>query len=120
MVKSFRGVEVDFNALSKKYEKTVALGNSHMNAKGDLLGRGGKIIKTREEQLKAYDEAKLQRQEGKVMLGDDGKEEIAEEATPITRVRKPREMKKPKQPVIIEEKKEELSEDDGFIADEVK
>ena len=78
MVKSFRGVEVDFNALSKKYEKTVALGNSHMNAKGDLLGRGGKIIKTREEQLKAYDEAKLQRQEGKVMLGDDGKEEIAD------------------------------------------
>lgn len=49
MVKSFRGKEVDMVSLAKKNEKAVALGNAHMNGRGDILGKGGKIIKTREE-----------------------------------------------------------------------
>ena len=112
MVKSFRGVEVDFNSLVKNNEKAVALGNAHFNAKGDLLGRGGKIIKAREEQLKEYDEAKLRRQEGSVMLGDDGKENIVEE-TPVAPVKRGR---KPKKNELISD----IESDDGFIADEEK
>lgn len=54
MVKSFRGKEVDMIALEKKNEFKVALGNAHMNTRGDILGRGGIIVKTREDQLKEW------------------------------------------------------------------
>lgn len=54
MVKSYKGKEVDMISLAKKNEKTVALGNAHMNGRGDRLGRGGKIVETREEMLEKY------------------------------------------------------------------
>lgn len=54
MAKSFRGKEVDMIALEKKNEFKVALGNAHMNTRGDILGRGGIIVKTREDQLKEW------------------------------------------------------------------
>ena len=37
------------NKLAMQNEMTVAVGNVRMNARGDLLGPGGKIIKTSEE-----------------------------------------------------------------------
>ena len=49
MARSYRGKEVDMVSLAKQNEKTVALGNAHMNAKGDILGKGGIVIKSREE-----------------------------------------------------------------------
>lgn len=57
MVKTYRGKEIDMVSLAKKNEKTVALGNAHMNGRGDILGRGGEIIETREEVLKKYYDA---------------------------------------------------------------
>lgn len=54
MVKSFRGKEVDMLALERANAEKIALGNAHMNTKGDIVGRGGVIIKTREEQLKEW------------------------------------------------------------------
>jgi len=54
MAVSYRGKEVDMVSLAKKYEKNVALGNAHMNGHGDILGKGGKIIKPREKQLTEY------------------------------------------------------------------
>lgn len=57
MAISFRGKNVDIVSLAKKYEKEVALGNAHMNGRGDILGEGGKVTKTREEMLKEYHES---------------------------------------------------------------
>ena len=54
MVKSAKGVEVNMNELSAKFDQTVAVGNVHMNARGDLLGKGGKIVKSREERAQEY------------------------------------------------------------------
>ena len=54
MAVSYRGKQVDMVSLAKKYEKTIALGNAHLNGRGDILGKGGKIVKTREEQLAEY------------------------------------------------------------------
>nr|DAJ42573.1 MAG TPA: hypothetical protein [Caudoviricetes sp.] len=51
MALSFRGRQVDMVSLAKKNEKVVALGNAGMNGRGDILGKGGKIVKTREEVL---------------------------------------------------------------------
>ena len=44
---SMQGKPVDFEALRTKHEKTIAVGNTKRNARGDTLG--GKIIKKRDE-----------------------------------------------------------------------
>jgi hypothetical protein len=57
MVKAYRtmrGREVDFEKLSLRNENTAAVGNMRVNARGDELGAGGKIIKTREQILADY------------------------------------------------------------------
>lgn len=51
---SMRGREVDLEKLSMKHETTPAVGNAKVNARGDQLGPGGKVIKTREEVLADY------------------------------------------------------------------
>jgi hypothetical protein len=44
-----RGEIMDFSALSQKNQEQIALGNARMNAKGDILGEGGVILKTQEQ-----------------------------------------------------------------------
>ena len=46
---SMQGKPIDFEALRTKNEKTVAVGNTGTNSRGDKLGKGGKIIKKRDE-----------------------------------------------------------------------
>jgi hypothetical protein len=43
------GKYIDMDAIKTKNETIIAVGNSRTNARGDLLGPGGKIIKTRDE-----------------------------------------------------------------------
>lgn len=52
--RTMRGKEIDMEKLSIRNETTPAVGNMRVNARGDQLGPGGKIIKTREEILKDY------------------------------------------------------------------
>lgn len=52
--KSMRGKPVDMEILRKKNELTPAVGNARVNARGDELGPGGKIIKKREEVIKEF------------------------------------------------------------------
>ena len=54
VVRSMRGKEVDMEKLNLKNETTPAVGNMKVNARGDELGPGGKIVRTREEILKDY------------------------------------------------------------------
>ncbi len=49
-----RGKQVDMEQLNLKNEKLPAVGNMQVNARGDLLGKGGKITKTKEEILSDY------------------------------------------------------------------
>lgn len=51
---SVRGKEVDMEKLSLRNEKTPAVGNVRVNARGDELGPGGKVIRTREQVLADY------------------------------------------------------------------
>ena len=51
---SVRGKEVDMEKLSLRNEKTPAVGNMRVNARGDELGPGGQIIRTREQVLQDY------------------------------------------------------------------
>ena len=46
---SARGAVVNFDELSRKNSKVIAVGNGRMNARGDRLGAGGKIIRKIED-----------------------------------------------------------------------
>ena len=52
--RSMQGKEVDMGKLVMQNEMTMAVGNVKVNARGDELGAGGKIIKTREQILADY------------------------------------------------------------------
>jgi hypothetical protein len=44
-----QGKEIDMGKLIAQNEMSVAVGNMKVNARGDQLGAGGQIIKTREQ-----------------------------------------------------------------------
>ena len=57
MAKSYRtmrGKEVDMDALLEKNQLMPAVGNVKMNARGDEIGPGGRVIKKLEETIQAY------------------------------------------------------------------
>lgn len=49
-----QGKNIDLDLLISRNELTPAVGNARVNARGDELGPGGKIIKKREDVLKDY------------------------------------------------------------------
>ena len=52
--RSMRGREIDMEKLNLKNEMQPAVGNMKVNARGDELGPGGQIVRTREEVLADY------------------------------------------------------------------
>jgi hypothetical protein len=52
--RTMKGKMVDMDQLLEKNQTMPAVGNVRMNARGDELGPGGKIVKRREEQINAY------------------------------------------------------------------
>ncbi len=54
IVKSAQGKSVDIDSLRLQNETAIAVGNMNVNARGDVLGRGGKVVKTREQVMKDY------------------------------------------------------------------
>lgn len=47
--RSAKGRAIDFDSIQNAHDKTIAVGNANYNARGDLLGSGGRIIKTVEQ-----------------------------------------------------------------------
>jgi len=52
--KSANGKIVDMDMLRQRNELTPAVGNARVNARGDELGKGGQIIRKREDILRDY------------------------------------------------------------------
>lgn len=52
--RTMQGEKVDIEALFRKNELTQAVGNMKTNARGDELGPGGSIVKTREQKAREY------------------------------------------------------------------
>ena len=48
------GSQVDMDILRLANENTIAVGNARTNARGDLLGPGGKVVKTRAQVMQDY------------------------------------------------------------------
>jgi hypothetical protein len=55
--KSMQGKTVDIEKLAKQHELTPAVSNIKINARGDLLGDGGKIVQRREDVVSSYYES---------------------------------------------------------------
>lgn len=51
---SMRGREVDMEKLNLRFENVPAVGNAKVNARGDELGPGGVVKRTREQVLQDY------------------------------------------------------------------
>jgi hypothetical protein len=52
--RSARGDAVDMDMIRLSNESTIAIGNMRTNARGDQLGSGGKVIKTRAQVMSEY------------------------------------------------------------------
>ena len=52
--RTMQGKAVDMDLLRQRNELTPAVGNARVNARGDELGPGGKIVKKREDVVKEY------------------------------------------------------------------
>ena len=52
--RSMRGKVVDMDLLRKRNELTPAVGNARVNARGDELGPGGKIIKKADDKVREH------------------------------------------------------------------
>ena len=57
LYRTMQGRMVDIEKLRASNESVKAVGNMNVNARGDVVGQGGKIIKTKEDQIKDYYEA---------------------------------------------------------------
>ena len=52
--RTMQGKQIDMDLLRQRNELTPAVGNARVNARGDELGAGGKIIRKREDILRDY------------------------------------------------------------------
>jgi len=48
------GTQVDMDMLRLANENTIAIGNARTNARGDLLGPGGAVVKTKAQLMQDY------------------------------------------------------------------
>lgn len=75
LYRTMQGRMVDIEKLRASNEGVKAVGNMNVNARGDVLGAGGQIIKSKEEQMKEYYDAP----KGRV---SDARSRTPREATP--------------------------------------
>jgi len=140
--KSMRGVSIDLAKLMAKSEKNISVGNTSTNARGDQLGRGGRVVKSADAiarehynvnnpravvkssikvdndvDMSGKDQAVVQEAPAKKQTEDDWKEPVS------TPVEEPKEEVKETAPVTEEAVEDDWVEDDegNFVkASEIK
>ena len=81
--RTIQGKAIDMDLLRQRNELTPAVGNVRVNARGDELGPGGKIIKKREEVLRDYYEDNVEPTEFEASEKEPTVEEPAVETTEV-------------------------------------
>ena len=120
---TMQGKQVDMDLLRKKNELTPAVGNARVNARGDELGPGGKIIRKREDIVKEYYKTQPVAEEPPVVPVTPQTVAQAETVTATTTTKSSKKTTKAQSKLKeAEATKEELAEfddmDDGWIEDE--
>lgn len=116
--RSMQGKVVDLDLLIKRNELTPAVGNAKVNARGDELGPGGKIVKKREEVVKEYyNQTPVAQQSKKKELSEAEAAELEEfDNEPVPPKPAPKvEAKKPAKIVEVEEDEWVEDEDGNFV-----
>ena len=75
---TFQGKQIDMDTLRQRNELTPAVGNARVNARGDELGPGGKIIKKRDDVIRDYYEEHPQAAPDEVAEVEQPVEEVTE------------------------------------------
>ena len=117
--KTMKGKTVDLELLRQKNEMTPAVGNARVNARGDELGPGGKIIRKKEDVLRDYyaDNPATVPDEsvGKIVADEPAAVEESTSKPKTTRAQK----KAASKEVVNEPTEAELAEfDDEWVQDE--
>ena len=135
--KTSRGVIVDIDQVRLANEDTIAIGNAKTNARGDQLGSGGKVVKTKAQVMQEYHNLNTDIVEHDEPVGTSSKpkdsqvlvkgiEDVAEnkvvtpvaEATPVT-ASAPKKEEVKAEPVVEQEKKETYVKPRGSFAESV-
>tara|TARA_A100001011_G_C14282863_1_gene832301 strand:- start:499 stop:843 length:345 start_codon:yes stop_codon:yes gene_type:complete len=107
-----QGQMIDMDALSLKNEKEIALGNMKVNARGDKLGKGGKVIAERDQVARAYYQNNPKAVVQSVSIKDavDDKPVVEQSASIVkpkkTKVKKTKEVELPNGDIEIQEVEE--------------
>ena len=121
--KSMRGVEIDLAKLMARQEKNITIGNTKTNARGDQLGKGGRIVKSADELAREH----YNRNDPKAVVQGGIK---ADDDTPEIRQTRVEEVEKPveddwQEPVSAptpeptkEPEPKAVKEDDPWVEDE--
>ena len=84
MYKTMQGKMVDIEKLRATNENVQAVGNMNVNARGDVIGQGGRVVKTKAEVMKNY----YQTPKGRA---EDVPNKITKKANPVTQqIQQPR------------------------------
>lgn len=96
--KSAMGKPVDMEALAAKNETEISVGNAKSNARGDILGAGGKVRKRASEVAQTHYEknpkpvkkdVSLKTDEVDISLDEKKNSTVAKKAKPTKKVEKP-------------------------------
>ena len=115
-----QGKKIDMDLLRKKNELTPAVGNARVNARGDELGPGGKIVRKREQVIKDYYKGSMPVAEEPAVSVSDV---VAEEAPVVQKTVKSKTTTRAQQKVeAAQPTEDELKEfddmDDGWVEED--
>jgi len=100
--KTLQGKMIDMDMLRQKNELTPAVGNVKVNARGDELGPGGKIIRKREDVLREYYEQQEGMPEESAINRPPGIAEVEEEIATAAKASKRKPAAKKEDPLVVE------------------
>ena len=106
--KTMQGKTVDMDLLRQRNELTQAVGNAKVNARGDELGPGGKIVRKKEEVLRDYYNNSSSMADEVAIKRTAVKEDVQEELAPVSQS-------------VTENNKDWVEDDEGnFVRNEKK
>ena len=113
-----RGKMVDMDQLQQRNELTPAVGNARVNARGDELGPGGKVVRKREDLMREYYET-TNKVPDEPMPGTEVKADESAPAPKAARTTKTRAQQKVEQKGIEEDPKlaAEFGDDEEWVED---
>ena len=107
--RTMQGKTVDMDLLRQRNELTPAVGNVRVNARGDELGAGGKIVKKREDVIKEHYRGNAPVADEVVVKKKDLTDDWVE---PTNTVKAKKTTVKKEDPVIVETNNDDWIEDE--------